>query len=426
MPSEHTTLGRRGLLTALGGAGIAGLTGASSATGRTADAGIGQTQSIAAGTEAEPTVVPEGTERIERTFEYHQELGLQHGSQLAAYRDGEPIVNLAGGVDGPDGDAVAPDTRFLLFSCTKPYAAACLHVLADRNEIDFDDRVVEYWPEYADPGAPKAETTIRHVLSHQAGIPAVDVDDEPERWDDPHAIDCAVEDAELAFEPGETAQYHVFSFGWIIAGLIRRIDGRRIDRFAREEVFGPLGMDRTHIGLPADEPDDVATLVGFEPFDRVGESDLIVGYTTAEAAAEFNQEFVRRSVVPGATGVGTAGDLARFYACYANNGELEGTRLLDKETVQEATSVQVEVEPDGIATAQRYGLGFQLGGALPDRHGVPDPAPTYGHAGLGSSISWTDPDEHLAFAYVTNGIRDAYEHDVRMATMGETVRRESR
>jgi CubicO group peptidase (beta-lactamase class C family) len=423
MSRKRTPLGRRGLLAALGGAGTAGLTGTGTAAGRVSGGRVEQPRPIS--TETEPTVVPDGVDRIERTFEYHQALGLQHGSQLVAYRDGERVVELAGGVDSPDGDDVTADTRFLLFSCTKPYAAACLHVLADRGEIGFDDRIVEYWPEYADSETPKAETTIRHVLSHQAGVPEMSIDDEPERWNEPAAVDCAVEGADLLFEPGETAQYHVLSFGWIIAGLVRRIDGRRIDQFAREEVFEPLGMDRTHIGVPEDDPDTGATLTGFEPFDRVGEPEPIVGYTTEEAAAEFNQEFVRRSVAPGATGVGTAGDLARFYACYANGGELEGTRLLGEGTVQEATSVQVEVEPDGVATAQRYGLGFQLGGALPDRHGVPDPAETYGHAGLGSSISWADPDSGLAFAYVTNGIRDSYEHDVRMATMGETVRRES-
>ena len=418
MPFDRTAVDRRTVLSAVGAAGIAGLTGKGGAT-----RGSLARDNESGSEGGEPAVVPDGVERIDRTFEYHLELGLHHGAQLSVWEDGELVADLAGGVDGPDGDEVTDDSRFLLFSCTKPYAAACLHVLADRGEIGFDDRVVDYWPEYADSGSPKAETTIRHVLSHQAGIPAVEVDETPELWNDQTAIDCAVEEADLAFEPGETAQYHVFSFGWIIAGLVRRIDGRGIDRFAREEVFEPLGMDRTHIGLPEDEPDDVATLVGFEPFDRVGEPEPIVGYTTEEAAAEFNREEVRRSVVPGATGVGTAGDLGRFYACYVNGGELEGTRLLAEETVDEAAAPQAEVGPEGgVGTAQRYGLGFQLGGTVPNRHGVPDPAHTYGHAGLGSSISWADPEDGLAFAYVTNGIRDPYEHDVRMATMGETAR----
>lgn len=414
MTETSITWPRRTVLAALGAAGTGSLVGQASA-----DSSAGEP------TRSGDSFVSRGTDRIEGLFEHHLELGLHHGAQLAVYRGEELVVDLAGGTLGPEREAVTPDSRFLLFSCTKPYAAACLHHLADRGRLDFDDRVVEHWPGFAEEGTEKASITVRHVLSHQAGLPEVPADDRPEIWDDPDALAEGMEAADPEFSPGSTAQYHTLSFGWLVGELVRQVTGQRIDEYACEHVFGPLGMDRTHIGLPDDEPHDVATLTGFDASDTLVETDVSIGSSNQEVAEVFNQESIRRSLVPGANGVGPARELARFYACYLNGGELDGSRLLGSETVDEATGVQVEVEPDEtVGSGQRYGLGFQLGGALPDRHGVGAPLANYGHAGLGSSISWADPEADVAFAYVTNGIRDDFQNNARMAVMGETVRRE--
>ncbi|ARS91662.1 serine hydrolase [Natrarchaeobaculum aegyptiacum] len=398
--------------------------------------------------EDDPPVIARGTERVERLFEYQLEQGLHHGAQLAVYRDDELIVDLAGGItdvedgDGgelptdeavPDGTETESDSRFVLFSNTKPLAAACVHVLVDRGALAFDDPIVDHWPDFADEGSEKAEVTVRHVLTHQSGLPETPVDQAYDDWTDPDALAEGVEEAELQFSPGEEISYQFYSFGWIVGELVRQVTGERIDDFARETVFEPLGMDRTHIGRPEDEEtvdDDgeafeVATLAGFEPCDRVGEPGLVAGYTTEEAAETYNREAVQEGLNPAWTGIGPARELARFYACYLNGGEFDGTRLLEEETVAEVTSLQVEEPPvDVVGTADRWSLGFQRGGALPDRRGVVTPVGTFGHGGLGSSQTWADPESGLAFAFVCNGIRDGYEHNARTAILSETVRQE--
>lgn len=432
MPPERNGLRRRTVLTALGVAGAGSLVGSASASDATEDdsdgdrsAGDGETGSTESN-DGSTSFVSRGTDRVEKLFESHLEQGLHPGAQLAVYHEGELVVDLVGGTDGPGGEEVSTNSRFLLFSCTKPYAAACVHQLADRGTLDFDDPLVEHWPTFAEEGTEKAEVTIRQMLSHQAGMPAVAVDEEYDSWNDPDALAAGIEEADLDFSPGETAEYHTLSFGWLVGELVRQVTGQRIDEYAREEIFDPLEMCRTSIGIPEEEPNDVATLVGFEPYDG-SDSDPSIGSTTEEVAALFNEESVLRAVVPGANGVGPARELARFYACYLNGGEFGGTRLLGSETAEEAAAVQVEVPPgsdEPVGSGQRYGLGFQLGGALPDRYGIGVPSTTYGHAGLGSSISWADPESGIAFAYVTNGIRDDYEHNVRIAAMGETVRNE--
>jgi CubicO group peptidase (beta-lactamase class C family) len=355
-------------------------------------------------------------------FEYHLESGLHHGAQLAVYHDGEPVVDLAGGVTGPDGESTTSARRHVLFSCTKPYSGACVHHLVDRGDLSYDDRLIDHWPSFAEHGTEKADVTVRHVLSHQAGLPTARIDDRPDQWDDREAIAASLEDADLAFSPGETAAYHALTYGWLVGELVRRVSGTPIDEYAAEYVFDPLGMDDTTIG---DASDEVATLVGFEPFDRCREPDAGLGtMTNPEAAATFNDSAVRGAVVPAATGVGTARDMARFYACMANGGELDGTRILGESVVETALAQQVRVPHDGtLGVPRRYALGFERGGEVADKYGTLSPTRVFGHGGLGSIVGWGDPDAGLGVAYVTNGIRDEYEHATRASTIADGVRR---
>jgi CubicO group peptidase (beta-lactamase class C family) len=364
------------------------------------------------------------TARVQQVFERHAAVGLHHGAQLAVYDGDDLVLDLATGTVGPDGPATTPDRRHVLFSCTKPYAGVCLHHLVERDRLDYDDPVREHWPEFADPGTEKAEATVRHVLSHQAGLPYGPFDEAYDRWDDWDAAVAAMEDLEPKFRPGTTAAYHSLNYGFLVGELVGRVSGQPIDAYAREHVFEPLGMDDTSIGLPADDPDDAATLTGFAAGERCRNAGVGLDGREDEAAALFNRESIRRAVIPAATGIGTARDMARFYACLVAGGELDGTRLLDAETVETATSVQVEVAEDATMNVpRRYALGFERAGTAWDKYGALAPRTTFGHGGLGSIVGWGDPDAGLAMAYVTNGIRDETEHAQRATEMADAVRR---
>ncbi|WP_129114336.1 serine hydrolase domain-containing protein [Halegenticoccus tardaugens] len=366
----------------------------------------------------------DGPGKIEQLFDLHLDAGLHHGAQLAVYRADDPVVDLAGGVTGPDGEETTPDWKHVLFSCSKPYAGVCLHALVEEGALDYDDPVRDHWPEFAEPGTAKAEATVRHVLSHQSGIPHGPFDEEPTEWIDWDAAVAAMEEIEPTFEPGETAAYHALNYGFVVGELVRRASGTPIDEFARERIFEPLGMDDTHLGLPDDEPDAVATLVGFEPFDRCREPDVGLGTVDNHgAAALFNREAFHRAVIPAASATGTARDMARFYACLANGGELDGARILSAETVEAATDLQVEVERDGtLGVPRRYAMGFERGGTPWDKYGTLPPERVFGHGGLGSIVGWADPEADLSMAYVTNGIRDEFEHASRVNAMADAVR----
>ncbi|WP_121823009.1 serine hydrolase domain-containing protein [Halostella salina] len=370
------------------------------------------------------TLTESDREQLRAEFDRQLAVGLHHGAQLAVYVDGELVVNFAGGETGPDGDATTTDTRHLVFSCTKPYAGVGLHQLIEQGEAAYDDRVVDHWPEFADAGSRKAEITIRQVLSHTAGIPYGEFDDEAEKWGDWDAVVRAMEEIEPVFEPGEQPAYHTFNYGWVVGELIRRISGQHVDDYVEEHVFDPLGMDRTSIGLADDEADDVATLSGFELFDRCRDPGEGLGISASESAAAFNEEAVHRAVIPAGNGIGTAKDMARFYACLANGGELDGTRLLEAETVDEATRTHAETESDGtLSRPARYALGFWTGGLANDMFGSYSRERMFGHAGLGSIFGWGDPELNVGFAYVTNGIREeSWEHAARVSGLSDAVR----
>ena len=364
-------------------------------------------------------------ERLRAEFDRQLEVGLHHGAQLAVYIDGELVVDFAGGTTGPEGGQTTPETRHLLFSCTKPYAGVGLHQLIEAGAADYDDPVVDHWPEFADEGSRKAEITIRHVLSHTAGIPYGEFDQAVDQWGDWEAVVAAMEAIEPVFEPGEQPAYHTFNYGWLVGELIRRISGQPVEEYVDEHVFDPLGLDDTSIGIRGDaDPEAVARLSGFEVFDRCRDPGEGLDNPASDAAALFNQQGVQRAVIPAANGIGTARDMARFYACIANGGTLDGTQLLDAATVQEATRTHAETDSDGtLSRPARYGLGFWTGGLANDMFGSVSRERMFGHAGLGSIFAWGDPELDVGFAYVTNGIREeSYEHAARVSGLSDSVR----
>lgn len=362
-------------------------------------------------------------ERIAALFDRHLEVGLHHGAQLAVFVDGDLVIDLAGGVTGPDGDTETPETRHVLFSCTKPYAAVTLHSLVEEGALAYDDRVVDHWPEFADAGTDKAAITVRQVLSHTAGLQKSTIDARPAAWSDWDAVIETLEEQDPLSPPGEEPAYHALTFGWLVGELVRRVSGTPIEKAAAERVFEPLGMEQTGIGLRDDEDDAVATVVGFEPFDRCRDPGEGLG-NNAAVAEPFNSEEIHRAVIPASNGIGTARDMARFYACLANDGELEGTRLLEPETVERMTRLEAETDADGTLDREaRFALGFWKGGTTIAPYGSLSPEHVFGHAGLGSSVGWADPEENVGFSYVTNGVRDgSYEHLARVNALADAVR----
>jgi CubicO group peptidase (beta-lactamase class C family) len=336
---------------------------------------------------------------VERLFQDQlSPLRLFPGAALAVYFRGQCVLNLVGGYsDSQSGDQVTPGTLFPLFSGTKPLGAVALWQQIEQGKLSLDDPVAAHWPAFAQNG--KERVLIRHILSHRGGFPTTPAELTGDRWNDWEAVMRVMEAMPLAHPPGTVSAYHFLTQHWVIAELIRRLDGRPYQEYLRDEITGPLGLTNTYIGLPVALEGRVARLHATDGTDDWGLGIL-------KRMRGLN---IHRMVVPGASGVSTAHDMARFYAAIAAGGALDGMRILRPETVERMLTIEVENEIDpSFDVPVRRGLGFELGGlADPRRHwpGATSTMRTFWHGGFGSSVCWGDRDLGVAMAFMTNGVR---------------------
>ena len=346
--------------------------------------------------------------KVENLFQQQIEQGLHPGAALAVYRYGQPVLDLCGGEADRDlGWPVADDTMFVLYSSTKPMAAACLHILWERGLLAWDDAVAKYWPEFAQNG--KGGVTIRHILTHQGGFPQTPDELTWDKWRDWNAVVKAMEGATPEFEPGTAMAYHPINFGWVIAEIVQRIDGRPFSTFFREELTGPLGMNDTYVGLPPSLEARVSRIYAMEDADR------------PETVNTFNRTEVHEAVVPAACGIASASNLARFYAMLERGGALDGAQVLKPETVAEVTKFQLEGDDRSLGRYVYRCLGMFLGSETMGKSRTDD-LRSFGHGGAGTSLGWADPDSGLAMAYITNGFRGADSNNARLAAISQAVR----
>src|SRR5215210_1719416 len=336
---------------------------------------------------------------VERLFrEQLSPLRLFPGAALSVYHHGQLVLDLVGGyADTQRGERVGSDSLFPLFSGTKPFAAVALWQQIERGHLGLDDSVATYWPAFGQNG--KDRVLLRHLLSHRGGFPTTPAELTPDRWGEGEAVLATVAAMPLEHVAGTVSAYHFLTQHWICAELLRRLDGRSYPDYLREEITGPLDLTDTYVGLPTPLEHRVTKLHATDGIDDWGLDGL----------RQLSGIALHRMVVPGASGVSTARDMARFYAALAAGGTLNGVRILQAETVSRILQVEVDGEIDAtFAVPVRRGLGFELGGlADPRRHwpGATSTVSTFWHGGFGSSVCWGDSDLRLSMAFLSNGLR---------------------
>lgn len=324
------------------------------------------------------------------------ELG-ESGAGYVAFADGRVVADLWGG------QGFGRASLVHVYSVTKPMAAFCVLVLADRGVLRLDDPVAATWPEFAQAG--KERVTIRQTLSHQAGVVALR-DPQPADvlfdWDRM----CELLAAEAPWwEPGTGHGEHALFYGHLCGELVRRADGRSLGTFWREEVAGPWGLD-FHIGLGAEE---LARAVDLEGMLSAGDGIYRQALTNPPGVLELsvvNEDAWRSAEIPAVNGHGTAAAVARFYAGLLGGGELDGIRLVSTGTVAAMTAGELTARDVLLEEDVTWGLGVWV-----DDDG-------FGMGGLGGSLGMADPALGLAEAYVTRHLAD---HD-RFAAVDAAVR----
>jgi CubicO group peptidase (beta-lactamase class C family) len=337
------------------------------------------------------------------------------GAALVVRLRGETVLDLcAGWADRARTRPWEPETLGLSFSTTKGVASTVLHRLAERGELAYDEPVATYWPEFAAGG--KERVTVRDLMTHRAGLWSVRaVAERPEDLLDHLAMEERL--AERAVEaPTERSAYHAITYGWLVAGLARRVTGGRgLAELVRTEVAEPLGVDGLHIGVDETAREFVAQPVG-SALRYLGAASRFItpaltGLRATRAAHDalvapgFHELFegsepsIWGTEMPAVNGALSADSLARMYGALANGGEDAGGRLLSEATVNDIGRVQVRSRDDVLGIRMRWRLGYHH--AFGTGRGA---AKAFGHYGYGGSGGWADPDLGLSLGFVTNRI----------------------
>jgi CubicO group peptidase (beta-lactamase class C family) len=366
-----------------------------------------------------------GFERVRDVFAAGADDLGDGGGAFCAYVGGAKVVDLWGG-SARTGVPWAEDTLAVLMSSTKGLVALVAQILATRGDLDIEAPVAAYWSEFAQNG--KELVTVRHVLTHTAGLVGVPGHTEFMNWDgrgwDAYdEIAARIASATPAWEPGTGIGYHALTYGWLMSEIMRRITGKRAGALFAELVAEPLALD-ARIGTAASDAGRVALVVN-EDYSKLPPDVLplletymamlrdpstLAGQAFLGSETESfldkvdtfaNNPDVLAVELPAGNGTSTARSLAKMYAVLANGGELDGVRLVPSESVAVWGSEQYRGWQQYAPIEMSQALGYHTN--LP---GIGAPAPfgpnpkAFGHGGLGGQVGCCDPEAGVAFGFV--------------------------
>ncbi len=333
------------------------------------------------------------------------------GAAVSVWQNGKPVLELHGGFrDAKREIPWTPDTIVLFWSATKGLGSACLlHVLQERG-IALTRRVAEFWPEFAQ--ADKGEITLAQLLSHQAGLAALDV--AVDVLDYP-AVIAALEKQAPLWPPGTAHGYHARTFGFFVDELVRRISKSTVSEYWRKIFGDPLTLD-IWIGLPESEEGRVATIYAAKADGIAAPAqfyrDLATPGTLARKAftsprglqsvSAMNSRENRARPFVSFGGIGSALSLAKFYAMLANGGELDGRRFFARETIAQMTTTLAFGIDRVFQIPTAFSAGFMKDPPETQRRIFGPSSLAFGHPGAGGSHAFADPEKGISFAYVMN------------------------
>jgi CubicO group peptidase (beta-lactamase class C family) len=369
--------------------------------------------------------VKPGFEAVRETFVENFERRNELGAACCAYRRGEKVVDLWGGIrNKATGEPWEEGTMVIVYSTTKGLSALALALAHSRGLFDYDERVARYWPEFAQEG--KERITVRQLLAHQAGLFAFDGMEDKALIGDLDRLAIVLARQKPEWEPGTRQSYHAITLGYYESELLRRVDPKRrsLGRYFQEEIAAPLDLD-FYIRLPEEIPDSrLAVLdasnygsmkaifkvpVGFFFGLMISRSPLRRALVGTGLGLDPERVYARNLEVPSGGGVGTARAIARAYSVFATGGKDLGLR---EETLRLLMAPPVAPARGFHDEALKIDARFSLGLAKPSPDDPFGPPSAFGHPGAGGSFGFADPEAQIGYGYVPNRM-DTYLIDPR-------------
>jgi len=361
--------------------------------------------------------VKRGFEAVRDEFTKNFEERGELGAAFAAVMDGEPIIDLWGGVaDRGSGRRWGPGTLQIIFSGSKGLVSMCILLLLERQQLDLDQPVARYWPEFAASG--KEGVRVRDILGHTARLPGIETALSWQQATDDHMVAGLLAVQAQSEDPRAPTAYHSLTFGWLCGELLRRVDGRSVGRFFADEFAKPLDLD-VWIGLPSELEPRVSTVELAQDWGTgrpISPEDL-ASDPLARAVANpvrysppdefpWNEASWHIAEVPAANAIGTARSIARLY------GNLH--QILSPETLTFARRPLSTREDLLNRRWSSFGVGFQL---QTDELALGPPGDAFGHCGAGGSKHGYWPMQRVGFSYAMNLLYADHTADSRGADL---------
>jgi len=347
--------------------------------------------------------------------------GEEAGLQVAAYYQGRLVVDAWAGMALP-AQPVTAETLFTAFSATKGVTATVIHALAEEGLLDYDTPVAHYWPEFAANG--KDRITLRHVLTHTAGVPQMPSGVTPERMIDWRWMVEAIATLAPLWEAGTRTGYHGLTYGWILGEVAQRVTRQAFSDLVESRIKAPLGIQDLYLGIPASEESRMATLqsgpISRKPISPDALLLRAIPIAVSPSPKVYNRPEVREAVLPGGGGIMTARALARMYAGLV--GTVDGVRLLSPERVAIASTLQLELHDEVLDEPIPKGLGYFLGS---EHSPMGTSRSRFGHPGAGGSLGFADSQHGFAFALTKNRlVWDRPAHETAAYKVSHLIRQE--
>ena len=359
--------------------------------------------------------------RVKDLFQELHTSGKEKGSSYAVYKDGEAIIDIWSGYS--DADETKPWERNNLatvWSTTKGVAAITCALAVERGLLDYSEKVSYYWPEFSVNG--KEDITVEMLLSHQAGICGAQTDEINDYYDQ-ELMASKLANMKPIWEPGTASGYHSMTFGWLTTELIKRVTGKTLGVYFREEIGNDRDID-FYIGLPESEENRVAEMIPFSKEDN-NQNENAEPNDAQKASGSGpnllkpqNTRAWRAAEIPSANGQGSAYGLAKLYSLIVPSDP--SLKILKDSTVDAMTRSRIEGRDMVLGVVTRWGAGFIM-----NKHKViyGPVEESFGHSGFGGSCAFGDPKNKLGISYVMNKMKNNAAGDGRsIALINETYK----
>jgi CubicO group peptidase (beta-lactamase class C family) len=381
--------------------------------------------------------VKPGFEAVREAFVANFTRRNELGAACCIYLKGEKVVDLWGGLrDKATGEPWEADTMVGVFSTAKGLAGMALALAHSRSYLDYDERVCTYWPEFARQG--KEQTTVRQLLSHQAGLFAIDAPVDKSLVVDLDRLAAVLAAQKPAWEPGVRQAYHAQSLGVYEGELLRRVDPqhRSLGRFFQDEIASPLDLD-FYLRLPEEVPNArLAPIQQANPVLRMFFTPLPLMLASMDRHSptyravfqnpgpflflDPERVYARNLENPSGNGVGTARAIAQAYSVFATGGQEIGLRA---ETLESLVAPAIPPRFGFYDEVMKKEMCFSLGFLKPNRtYPFGSPA-AFGEPGAGGSFAFAEPQAGIGYAYITNQMGARLGGDPRELALRQAFQR---